>query len=581
MTSHPVPSGKPLPTSASCSKVSVYPSPGTRTASTTSQISFRNVSPSALSAGHVQVSGSQSGDHSGRWVADSDGRGASFYPSTPFQAGETVRVKTGLHICGAARSTFRFTVARPPATPPKAPGKSGPPPTKLDQPVETFASLPGVQVPKLEVKVPNSLGGDYLFETPHGVTTLGGPMIVDGKGNVVWFQPLPPEVIATDFRERTYKGKPVLTYWKGQVITGHGEGEDVIMNSSYQVIKTIGPGNGYQADLHEFLLTSQGTAWVTAYQTVGWNLQAVGGPQDGAVLDGIVEEVDVASGNVLFEWHSLDHVAISLTNQSYSAGTPFDYFHVNSIDPLKSGVVVISSRNTSTVYSVAQATGRVLWRLGGKASSFRMGRGTGFNLQHNAVMRGPNSISIFDDEDAPQSKKPARGILVHLNFGKRRASLEHAYQHGTLLVPAQGDVQLLPGGEVLVGWGSGSYTSEYSKSGKLIFDAYFGSSINSYRAYAYSWVGTPTTAPGVATSTSANGGLTVYASWNGSTQTAKWEVLGGSSAEHLTPLATVKRNGFQTTIQLSTSPAKIQVVAEAANGKELGRSEVVGPKSHS
>ncbi|MGH7642496.1 MAG: arylsulfotransferase family protein [Candidatus Dormibacteria bacterium] len=570
------PAGRSLATSASCPGVSVYPSPGTRTAAQTTQISFRNIVPASLHEGQVQITGSKSGPHTGSWLSDSDHDGASFYPAQEFAAGETVSVSTELQICGSRGTFFSFGIAVPPPTLAKPPTVAAAPTPALDQPTVSYASIPGVKVPKLKVTVPASFGSGYIFESPQGGTVLGGPMIVNGQGQLVWFAPLPPTVVATDFRVQRYQGKPVLTFWEGKITDGHGAGEDIVMNSSYQVIKTIQAGNGYSADLHEFLLSFSGdTAWITAFNTIGWDVNSEGGTQRGAVLDGIVQEVDVSTGNVLFEWHSLDHAPLSLSNQTYADTAVYDYFHVNSIDPLSSGLVLISSRNTSTVYGVATATGKVLWRLGGKRSSFQMGPGAKFAQQHNAVMESSDTISIFDDEDANPSMAPGRAIVLRLNFPAGRATLERAYSHHGLLVPAQGSVQILTNGDVFVGWGSGNYTSAYTKSGKLLFDAHYGTTFTSYRAYFYRWVGTPTTPPSLATSTDPAGDLNVYASWNGSTQTRSWRVLGGPDAANLTTLATVKSAGFQTAIHLSSAQAVVQVVALGAHGQVLSSSEVV------
>jgi hypothetical protein len=487
----------------------------------------------------------------------------------------------GLAVCGAGGSSFTFKVAIPAGPLAHAPAATATATPALDQPTTTYVSMPGVKVPKLKVTVPSSLGGGYIFESPQGGTTLGGPMIVNGKGQLVWFEPLPAEVVAADFRVQTYRGKPVLTFWQGKIIDGHGIGEDVIMNSSYQIIKTILPGNGYSADLHEFLLSPSGkTAWLTAFDTIGWNVKSEGGPKNGAVLDGIVQEVDVTTGNVLFEWHSLDHAPLNLSSQPYAGSAAYDYFHVNGIDPIGAGVVLVSSRNTSTVYAIAQATGAVIWRLGGKKSSFTMGKGSSFALQHNPELHGASTISIFDDEDASPSKTPGRALFLHLNFKTRRATLERAYGHSGLLVPAQGNVQLLANGDVLVGWGSGNYTSEYTKSGKLLFDASFGTTITSYRAFLYHWVGTPTTTPALVASSDATGRLTVYASWNGSTQVRRWKILGGSDVANLAPLATVKSNGFQTSVHFKTAPALVQAVAEGASGNVLASSAVIVPSAN-
>ena len=106
------------------------------------------------------------------------------------------------------------------------------------------------------------------------------------------------------------------------------------------------------------------------------DLSSVGGPKEGTVLDGIVQEVDIETGEVLFEWHSLDHVGLD----EYLEMTRYDYFHINSIDVDHDSNLLISSRNTSTVYKVDRRTGKILWRLGGKSSDFEMGEGARFAL---------------------------------------------------------------------------------------------------------------------------------------------------------------------------------------------------------
>src|SRR5581483_6978925 len=92
--------------------VSVFPIPGAMVAAPQTQITFRGVPASRI--GSIEVWGTQSGVHAGQIVADSDGNGGSFVPSTPFTPGETVWVKTSLHIIGTAHpGTWRFTVASP------------------------------------------------------------------------------------------------------------------------------------------------------------------------------------------------------------------------------------------------------------------------------------------------------------------------------------------------------------------------------------------------------------------------------------------------------------------------------------
>ena len=78
-------------------------------------------------------------------------------------------------------------------------------------------------------------------------------MILDQHGGLVWFKPLPPYESATDLRVQEYAGKPVLTWWQGDIsVHGYGLGEGVIADQRYTDIAHVMAGNGMQADLHEF-----------------------------------------------------------------------------------------------------------------------------------------------------------------------------------------------------------------------------------------------------------------------------------------------------------------------------------------
>src|SRR5438270_12768827 len=96
---------------AAPAQVDVFPIPGGHLASPRTQITFRGVPAAQL--GQITVQGSASGVHSGSIAGDSDGRGASFLPATPFRAGETVTVTTSLNIVGGSNGQFSFTVATP------------------------------------------------------------------------------------------------------------------------------------------------------------------------------------------------------------------------------------------------------------------------------------------------------------------------------------------------------------------------------------------------------------------------------------------------------------------------------------
>jgi Arylsulfotransferase (ASST) len=568
------------PSAAGAAGVVISPLPGTVTATPQTQISFLGAGASSL--GGIYVAGSSSGRHRGRLRSYASTIGASFLPSTPFAPGERVTVRARWHYAKGKTRTLSdsFTVAAPAAIPlvefSAAPGK----PSES----QSFISEPALHPPFVTVSHPASSAsapGD-LFASPFLGPGQYGPMIFDNNGNLVWFRPLPAGEDAADFRTQTYQGKTVLTWWQGKTYTlGFGQGVDIIANANYKTIAEIKAGNGLAADEHEFLLTPHGSAFVLAYNPVQTSLASAGGPASGIALDGVIQEIDVRTGLVMWEWHSLGHVDVS---ESYSKAptTPtavYDYFHVNSLDVDRNGNVLISARNTWTLYDINAHNGAITWRLGGKQSTFTLGPGVQFAYQHDAVWMPNSEISLFDDEGAPPVKPPSRGEIVKLDTKAKTVTLVAQFGHapGGLVSGSQGDVQSLPGGRYMVGWGGLPNFTEFDSAGEVIFDAQLPNVAPmgefSYRVYREVWSGQPSEPP-AAVARSSRGATAVYASWNGATDVASWQLLTGSSAAHMSVSSVTPDSGFQTTIPAPVA-ALYQVRALSASGSVLGTSATV------
>jgi hypothetical protein len=454
-------------------------------------------------------------------------------------------------------------------------------------PSRTYHSRPDLKPPLVQIRTAaHNTAPGYIFIAPKMVVAQAGPMIMDNRGEVVWFKPLNTRGV-TDFRVQQYRGKPVLTWWRGKVSNvGVGDGWYVIYDTSYRPIAEVRAGNGLVGDVHEFLITKNNTALFTVYHRLPVDLSSVGGPKEGKIWDGILQEVDIQTGRVLFEWHSYPQVAVG---ESYApppkakAGAkapPFDYFHVNSIEVEPNGNFLVSARNTHTVYEIDRKTKKVLWRLGGKKSDFKLGAGVRFAWQHDARRRPDGTITIFDNGAAPPVEKFSRVLVVRADTATKKATLVRSYHHSQrLLAPFEGNAQFLPNGNVVVGWGAQPYVSELSRSGAVLFDAYFGDGkppgqdADSYRAYRFAWHGHPTDRPVVVVA-----GDSAYASWNGATEVARWQVLAGPAASQLKQVQTVAKNGFETPIRLKKSAAFYAVKAVGRDGKVLGTSEAVAPQ---
>ncbi len=456
--------------------------------------------------------------------------------------------------------------------------------------VNHFVSRPDLRPPRVTMTrrpgsfAPSPSAPRCFFVTPKGYETTGpgeaGLMIVDSRGGLVWFLPKTATSVAPfDLQVQTYRGKPVLTWWEGTVISGYGRGTCTIADSSYRPIATVRAGNGLDADLHEFNLTPQGTALITAYRTATTDLSALGGPTAGKVLACQAQEIDIATGKVLFSWDSLDHVAVTETYQDLPGGkqeAPFDYFHINSVSLAADGDLLISSRNTWTVYKVDRSSGKIVWRLNGKKSDFTMGKGTKFYWQHHVRAHSADELSLFDDGSSPPEESESRGLVLHVDTGTMRAELVRRYVHPSRLLAAnQGSVQLLDDGHVLVGWGDQPYFSEFERDGTLVADGRFPTDDQSYRAFTYGWTGQPTDEPAIAVQSDTTGGATVYASWNGSTEVHTWQILSGPSASALSSTATARRADFETVISVDRATGYFAVEALDRHGHKLGRSKAV------
>lgn len=410
----------------------------------------------------------------------------------------------------------------------------------------------------------------YIFIAPKEGQTAEGPEIVDDHGRPVWFH---PGAASTDFRVQSYLGKPVLTWCE--------RGVGYIVDTSYKVVATVHAGNGLDLDGHEFALTPQGTALVTIAHGVPYDLSSVGGPKDGVVVDSIVQEIDVATGRVLFEWHSLDHVPLGESYLPVNADPDsYDYFHINAVNLDSDGNLLISGRHTWTVYKVDRKTGRILWRLGGKRSDFTLGPGVRFAWQHNPLPAGADTIRLFDNENngEPGGRVMAqsRVVWIHLDTASMTATLVKAMAHpAALSVPAQGNAQALDNGDTFVGWGQLGRVSEFDPQGKLLFDATLPGGNDTYRGYRFEWSGQPNTLPIARARHARRRKTTVHAIWNGATDIARWRILAGRTATRLRPLQTVAWNGLDTTVKIPGRPKEVEVVALDARGSVVATSKPV------
>ena len=438
-----------------------------------------------------------------------------------------------------------------------------------------YRSRPDLTPPQLLVQVPaGAVAPGLLFFTPSNGSGRDGPAIVTNEGDLVWLRPDSGTQV-TNFQVVTIAGRPTLAWWEGIVNGGIGTGDIVLADDTYREVSRVHAGNGRRADLHEFQLTPEGTALLLADAGIPAAGAQGGAALTGEVLDCAVQEIDLQTGAVLFEWHAVDHIAIdeSFVSPTTDNTAIYDYVHLNSIDVDRDGNLLVSARNTSAVYKIDRATGAIRWRLGGKRSDFAIAVGADFSWQHDARRQADGTLTIFDDDASPVQ---SRAIVLQLDEAAMTATLVRSFAHPTpLMARSQGNVQVLPDGNVMVGWGDAGYVSEFSGTGRLVFDAAYPAAVQSYRNFRSEWTGRPYELPAAAAVAGPGGRVTAFASWNGATDVATWEVLAGATADALGPAGSAPRAGFETSIPVRGVAKLVRVVARDARGAILGSSPVV------
>jgi Arylsulfotransferase (ASST) len=455
----------------------------------------------------------------------------------------------------------------------------------------SYASAPGLHPPKfhaLQRAPAGSLSSGYVFTTNfvnlnelpiHGQS---GPLLLDRELQPVWFQPVDEHVLAANLSLQRYEGEPALAWWQGKVTnTGSTEsGEYVVVDRHYRTVARLKAKDGWVLTLHEIAIDGD-EAWVTANKNLARDLSGYGGAYNGALIDSAVQEYDLKTGKLLRNWDALDHIPLGESEASLPTnGFPWDAYHINSIQLVGAGKFIVSMRNTWAAYLVDISSGRIEWTLGGKRSDFTFGSGAAFQWQHDVNLRPDGTLTVFDDHCCRQTgggtsvraTGPSRGLVLHVDQQARTVKLVGQYgERGGFESEYMGNTELLSGGDVFVGWGSEPYFSAFGRSGKLLFEGELPGPDLSYRATFEPWVGEPLSPPAGAARTS-GGRTTVYASWNGATQLARWRVLGEAAGSPRKVLATSAKRGFETAIALTGSYRRLQLQALDASGRVIGTS---------
>lgn len=403
-----------------------------------------------------------------------------------------------------------------------------------------------------------------------------GPMIISNTGKLLWYWPRPYKV--HDLKVITYLGRPMLAFFQRRA---RAAGYYLLLDQHYQPVTRVRAAHGYATNLHELQVTPRGSAYVTADVTVHR-------PGIGKVTEYVVQEVDIASGKLLFQWRSLRHAGV---RDSYEErprdGSAWDYFHGNSVDPptATDPVLIISSRNTSSLYGVDRRSGRTNWILGGKRDQFHLARHPSWRFcgQHDAHRLPNGDVMLFDNGGAYMHGRPncpvhpARVLVFRIDPRHKHVQLVRSISSVPLSRSGSGFSSGYVGsareesnGDTLVDWGPNRRITEIAPDGRL--NLLMRLQYWSYRAVPAAWTGLPTGFPTIAASR--RGALVhVYASWNGATQIRSWQLLAGDAPGALAPVGRpVPFADLETSMSLRAPAPYIAARALDAQGAVLGQS---------
>jgi hypothetical protein len=414
----------------------------------------------------------------------------------------------------------------------------------------------------------STAAGQILLTPWRSSTNDNAAMMLTRDGRLLWYRRYSGGV--RDLKVVRYRGRPALAYFTW------GHRAYSLLDRHYREVQRIRT-RGHLTDMHELAITPQGTAYVGSYH----NLRRRGTHE--WIRDYTIQEIDLESRKRLFEWHASDHVPLSASYAPRPRGkAPWDFFHGNSIEPPTSRdrTIVVSARNTSSVYGIDRKTGRVRWILGGKQDQFGLSRrrGARFCAQHD-VRRIRGGITMFDNgllRGCP--RHAARELRFRLRPSRRRARVVGAIPssavHRAGFFPwGLGSARRLPGGHLLVSWGNEPYVTEHTPGGRVVFGLRLRA--NTYRAVRVRWEGRPTDPPAVVARRRGRG-TDVWASWNGATNVHAWRALAGSSPDELHAIRpTVRWADFETRIRLPDRFAYVAVRALDRSGHTVGRSATV------
>ena len=301
--------------------------------------------------------------------------------------------------------------------------------------------------------------------TPGYVAFAAAPylVVIDNEGRIVWYH--------------RYASGPGLNFqaqstgrWAFRPVPGPDDLSTWIeIDPLGRETRTLGCARGLPARFHDLRVEPDGSYWILCDETRTLDLSELDGHPEASVTGTAVQHVS-ADGEVLFEWSPFDHFAITDLEVGERRGPTVNWTHGNALDLDTDGHLLVSFRNLSEVTKIDRRTGGVIWRLGGLANEFSFpgGEAPAFLRQHSVRAPGPGHLLLLDnlgqagDTRARRFEYDAGTRTVH-GLGSWGTSPPVVAELG-------GTVQPLPGGRILVAFGSGARVAEFDEAGNVVWE---------------------------------------------------------------------------------------------------------------
>ncbi len=317
--------------------------------------------------------------------------------------------------------------------------------------------------------------------------------VMDSDGYISWYADNNAQGVYTNFQY--HEDHHLFSF--AQTIYQGADMKFYLMDSNFVRVDSLTPTNGIPTDIHEFQIMNNGNYLITGTTNTtedltGYTFDGTPGSSNTEVRSFVIQEFD-PSGNLVFDWKSIDHIHPSDFIDTYNYNVnDFDYAHGNAVDEDDDGNLLISFRHLDAIYKIDRTTGVPIWILGGTSNQFTFANDTGFSGQHD-IRRLPNgNITLFDNANSSPPPRKSRGVEYQLDISTMTCTMVYEYYNSwNSYSRAMGNFQTRNNSERLVGYGNcfRPYPNfiHLDDQDNIISELYYMDSILSYRATVHSF----------------------------------------------------------------------------------------------